>query len=84
MGAKVYVCADKNDNTCQECGAFNDSVGDGEWAAMSCGDGNGILGRFVKVLSANFVLQITEIKILHNGMQVLLSKREKQFCSELF
>ena len=80
MGAKVFVCTDGNDNTCQECGTFNDPVANGEWVAMPCGDGNGILGRFVKVLSAAHALQITEIEIISNGTEVALFKHRNLFC----
>ena len=67
MGATVYVCSDATDQSCKECGKYNDYVGLKQWAVMSCGDGNGINGRFVKVVSADQVLQITEVEIYANG-----------------
>ena len=71
MGAKVFVCPGGYGNICRLCGTFFDPVGNGEWGAMPCGDGNGILGRFVKIVSVlGHSLQIAEIKIFSNGTEV--------------
>ena len=74
MGATVYVCSDQTDQSCKECGKYNTYVGRKQWAVTSCGDGNGINGRFVKVVSAaDQVLQIAEVEIFANGEQFLFT-----------
>ena len=83
MSAKVFVCTDETDQSCQKCGTFNEFVGKKEWGVVSC-SGDGIQGRFVKVMSAaTTVLQITQIEIFGNR-NIWFSISFKRILFEIF
>ena len=67
MGNVVYVCADEKDSSCQACGTFVEPVGEKQWGEMTCGNSDGIIGKYVKVAATNSYLQITEIQIYGSG-----------------
>merc|ERR1719240_2323886 len=62
-GNVVYVCADENDSSCQECGRITGSIGKSAWVQIDCS----IRGTIVKVAATNSMLQIAEIEIFSDG-----------------
>ena len=64
----IFVCTNESEVSCEECGRIVEPVGEGQWVNVSCGDSDGIEGRYVSVTASTSYLQIAEVQIYTTGL----------------